>query len=131
MDDFLRNILDRIDLKLDGPLNMRLIMQPLMALYFAVKSGINDYKTSNVPYLKNFFKDKSRRKIILEEIWRDVGKIFIIAVIIDLIFQLIVFQTVFMFGAISTAVVLAIMPYVIFRGLTGRILKLFNKKAKE
>jgi hypothetical protein len=74
---------------------------------------------------------KGERKSLVKEGWKDVGKVFIVALIMDIIFQLMVLKTVYPFESIITAFILAFVPYLIFRGIVNRILILFGSKKKN
>ena len=53
--------------------------------------------------------------------WKSVGKIFVIAIIIDLIYQLAVLKKIYPLEALLVAVILAFVPYLIIRGPVNRI----------
>lgn len=131
MEDFITNILNNIDLRLDGPLKFRVILQPLMSLFFAIKAGLRDSKSGQTPFLQNIVQSKGTRKELYKEIWKDVGRVFILAIIMDVIFQLIVLKTLHPLGALATSIVLAIIPYLIFRGIITRVLNFIKSKKAE
>jgi hypothetical protein len=60
----------------------------------------------------------------LREGWKDVGKVFLLAAILDGIYQLIVHRGVYILELLITALVLAVIPYVLFRGPISRIAKM-------
>ncbi len=126
-----QNLLERTE----GPMHFRFLMQPLMSLIFAIKAAIRDAKQGDVPYLwRLVYAKKAERKPIAKETWKDVGKIFIIGVILDIIYQLIVVYKVkteehfYPLESIIVAFLLAIVPYIIFRGPVNRIITLFKGK---
>ena len=51
------------------------------------------------------------------ETWKAVLKVFIMAVVLDYVYQLLVFRWVYPIEKMVTAVILAILPYVLLRGL--------------
>ena len=65
----------------------------------------------------------AHRRTLLREAWKHVGKVFITAVIVDVIYQVIVERWVYPFEALMVGAVLAVLPYFIFRGLVNRILR--------
>jgi len=107
--------------RVSGPLHFRLLLQPLMATIFAVKSGLKDAREGNSPYLWLFVSDKSQRKGLVREAWKSVGKIFIIALIIDAVYQYIAVGWFYPLEALITAIILAILPYICLRGIVNRI----------
>ena len=58
---------------------------------------------------------------MLKDGWKSVGKVFVMAIIIDLIYQLIVLKWFYPFEAVLVAFILAIVPYLIVRGPVNRI----------
>src|ERR1700748_181103 len=115
----------------EGPMYFRFFIQPLMSLIFAVIAGVRDAKNNTVPYLWRFKMAKGNRKEVAKEAWKSVGKVFIIAVILDIIYQLIVVysyktqERFYPLESLFVAFVLAIVPYIIFRGLANRIARPF------
>jgi hypothetical protein len=57
----------------------------------------------------------------VREGWKDIGKVFIIAVVLDVVFALIVHRWIFPGQALLVGTVLAIVPYVLIRGPVTRI----------
>jgi hypothetical protein len=53
-----------------------------------------------------------------------VGKVFLVATILDVVYQLIVHRSVYTLELLITAVTLAIIPYVLLRGPISRIAKM-------
>jgi hypothetical protein len=118
----------------EGPMYFRFIIQPLMSLIFAIIAGIRDAKNNTVPYLWRFKIAKGNRKEVAKEAWKSVGKVFIIATILDIIYQLVVIyshktqERFYPLESLLVAFVLAIVPYIIFRGPVNRIARLFIKE---
>ncbi len=128
MEEFVTRFFENLGLKLHGPMKFRFVIQPLMSLIFAIKAGMRDSKTGSVPYLWGLFFQKGERKELVTEGWKDVGKIFLIAIIMDIIFQLIVLKTIYPLETILTAFLLAFIPYLIFRGIINRIFSFLKLK---
>ncbi|MBK7446396.1 MAG: hypothetical protein IPJ45_10375 [Ignavibacteria bacterium] len=128
MEDLITRIFDNLGLKTEGPMKFRFILQPIVSLIFAVKAGLRDSKSGEVPYFWGLIKGKGERKDLLKEGWKDVGKLFVIALLLDIIAQIIILKTVYPFEAVITAIILAFIPYIIFRGIVNRIISLFKKK---
>ena len=59
----------------------------------------------------------------MREGWKQVGKVFVAAIILDVIYQVIVERWVYPSEAVMVAAVLAVLPYLVFRGLVNRILR--------
>ena len=64
----------------------------------------------------------------MREGWKDVGKIFVVAVVLDVICQLIVFRWLYPGEALLVATILAILPYLVVRGPVNRIASYKNQE---
>jgi hypothetical protein len=107
----------------NGPMSFRLFLQPLMASIFAIRAALKDAREDRPAYLWEIFRNPVERRRLKQEGWKDVGKIFIIAVVIDLIYQLIVFRWFYPLEALVLATLLALVPYVLIRGPLSRVLR--------
>jgi hypothetical protein len=82
---------------------------------------LRDAKESRTPYGWTVVAVPAERAHLLREGWKDVGKVFIIASILDGIYQLIVFHRVSLVGAGMVAAVPALIPYFVLRGAANRV----------
>jgi hypothetical protein len=114
--------------RLDGPLHFRIIAQPAMAIIFAIIDGLRDAKSGKPAYFWALLTATDHRKELLKEGWVSVGKIFFIAVILDVIYQLDVHSSVYLGETLVVAFTLAILPYVLLRGPINRVIRLGKKK---
>jgi len=121
MDDLLNRIFENLIDRVSGPMKFRLILQPLMAIIFAVRSGLKDAKEGKPAYFWGLFTDPDNRRDMLRDGWKSVGKIFVIAIIIDLVYQFVVFRWFYPGEALLVAVILAFIPYLLIRGPVNRI----------
>lgn len=113
----MENMVDRIS----GPLHFRLLLQPVMAAIFAIIAGLKDAREGRAPYFWSLFTDPVNRAEMLKDGWKGVGKVFVLAIVLDVIFQIKVLHFVYPGEAIIVAIALAILPYLILRGLVTRI----------
>lgn len=107
--------------QLHGPLSFRLIRQPSMAVILAIHAGLRDARAGRRPYFWAVLMDLDHRKDLLREGWKDVCKVFAVAVALDAICQLIVFSWLYPSEALLVATVLAILPNLVVRGPVNRI----------
>ncbi len=119
------HIWDRVGTQLiarvSGPMKFRLVLQPCMAAFFAIRSGLADAKTGKSPYFWTMVSDPKERVELLKDGWKSVGKVFILAIVLDVIYQIIELHFVYVGEAIIVAFILAILPYLILRGIVTRI----------
>lgn len=120
MDELWARIIDGVIERTSGPLHLRLIVQPLMAVTFAVIAGLKDAKAGKSPYFWALLIDPAHRRDMLKDGWKSIGKLFVAAWLLDVAYQVIVVRALYPGGAIIVAIVLAIVPYLIVRGLVTR-----------
>ncbi len=114
---FVENFGDRIA----GPMKFRLVLQPVMASIFAIIAGIKDAKAGNPPYFWALVTQPTHRKAMLHDGWKSVGKVFALALALDVVYQLIATRFVYIGEVIIVAFLLAIVPYLVLRGLVTRV----------
>ena len=105
-----------------GPMALRFILQPIVASLLGIRAGRADARHGRPPYFWSIFKagDEYDRRALLRDGWSDVGKMFSIAIALDVIYELIVFHWVYPIQAVIVAMVLALIPYLLFRGIANR-----------
>jgi hypothetical protein len=123
----LQRIVHNLFARLDGPLHFRLILQPVMATIFAVVDGIKDAKAGKPAYFWALLSTPHYREQLVKEGWKSVGKIFILAIVLDVAYQLKVHSTVYPGETLIVAFLLAILPYLLLRGPVNRLASLGKK----
>ena len=109
--------------RVTGPMKFRLVLQPCMAAFFAIRAGLADAKTGKSPYFMTMVSDPKVRTQLIKDGWTSVGKVFILAIVLDIIYQIIELHFVYVGEAIIVAFILAILPYLILRGIVTRIVR--------
>lgn len=112
----------------DGPLTFRFAFQPTVAALLAIRAGLRDARKGASPFIWSLFKDPPRRPELLREVWKDVGTVFMVAVLLDVIYALIVHSWIFPGQTLLVATLLAIIPYVFIRGPVTRLIVRFARK---
>ena len=123
MDEIWARFSDNLIGRLSGPMRLRLIMQPLMASIMAFRSGLADARRGRPPYLWSLFSDRAGRRQRIREGWGSVGSVFILAVLLDSVYQVMQFRFVYPGEAVVVAFILAILPYLTLRGLVTRLVR--------
>jgi hypothetical protein len=121
MDDIWARIVENMMGRVTGPMKFRLLLQPTMAAIFAIRAGLADAKQGKPPYFWSLVSDPAHRAEMLKDGWKSVGKIFILAMVLDVVYQVIVGHFVYPGEVIIVALWLAIVPYLLLRGLVGRL----------
>ena len=107
--------------RIDGPLKFRLVLQPVMAMIFATRDGLKDARAGRVPYFWAILREPRRSGRLIREGWHAVMKVFILAVVMDLIYQYLVLGWLYPVAALFVALMLAFLPYLVIRGMVNRI----------
>ncbi len=124
MNEILARLWQNLYARVTGPMNLRLIIQPAVATILAIRAGLRDAHQDRAPFFWAVLWNPAHRRELLREGWKDVGKVFLIATILDVVYQLIVHRGFYILELLITAVTLAIVPYVLFRGPVSRIAKM-------
>jgi hypothetical protein len=109
--------------RVGGPMTFRIILQPLMASLFAVRDGLKDARENRPPYLWTLITDPSQRVDLIRQGWKAVGRVFILAVVMDVIYQLIVVGWIYPLELLTIAILLAAVPYLVLRGPVNRLVR--------
>ena len=128
MEEHWQRIVENFFGRLDGPFHFRFIVQPIMASLFAILDGIKDAKSGKVPYFWALFTLPGHRRELIKDGWKHVGKIFVIAVILDVIYSLKVLGRIYPGEILLVSFLLAVVPYLILRGPVNRLLRLGRKQ---
>src|SRR5579864_258408 len=124
MDDIFARVWQNLGARLTGPMNLRLIIQPTVATILAIRAGLRDAREKRGAFLWTVLFNPAHRRELLRQGWRDIGKVFLLAAILDVVYQLIVHRGVYILELLITAVTLAIAPYILFRGIVSRLAKM-------
>jgi hypothetical protein len=109
--------------RVSGPFSFRIVMQPTVALILAIRAGVADARSGNPPYLWALFVDHVRRHDLIRTGWKHMRQVFILAFVLDVIYQLVVLRWIHPLQALIVATVLAVVPYLCFRGLVARVVR--------
>jgi len=122
MDDtWVRFATDMVGRLTTAPMKFRLVLQSAMAAFFAIRAGLADAKAGRPPYFWALLLGREPREAMIKDGWKSVGRVFVLAVVLDIVYQLYVLHFVYPVQAFVVAVALAIVPYLIVRGLVTRL----------
>ena len=121
MDDAWMRFASDMVARVTGPMKFRLVLQPAMAAFFAIRAGLADARAGRPPYFWTLLSGSAPREALVENGWESVGRVFILALVLDVVYQLYVLHFVYPLQAIAVAFILAIVPYLILRGLVTRV----------
>jgi hypothetical protein len=127
MDQMWERVGTQLLARVSGPMKFRLVLQPCMAAFFAIRAGLADAKAGKSPYFWGLLTDHGQRVEMLKDGWKSIGRVFILALVLDAVYQIIVIHFVYPGEMVIVAIILAIVPYLILRGLVTR----FARKKKQ
>ena len=104
-----------------GPLHARLLIQPLVASVLAIKAGLRDAKAGDPPFLWTVLTKSDERKPLVRSAWKDISKLFIIAMVLDTVYQFLVLKEFRILQTLIVAIVVAVIPYSLLRGIVTRL----------
>src|SRR5688572_2220398 len=107
MEEVLTRIFDDLIARTTGPLNLRLFLQPIMASIFGIIGGLEDAKAHRPPFFWSMFTNPSERRNMLKDGWKHIGKVFVIAMTLDAVYQFIVDGFIYPFEVVLIAFILA------------------------
>ena len=116
-----QRIWDNLLARPGGSLAFRFLLQPTMSIIFAVRDGIKDARTDRSPYLWTVLSNPNERRARLREGAVATGKIILLGILIDGLYQAIEFNTFFPVEALKVALLLAFIPYLLIRGPVTRV----------
>ena len=121
MDHMWTRLITQLAARVSGPMKFRMVLQPAMAAFFAIRSGLADARVGKSPYFWALVTDPAQRKNMIKDGWKSVGRVFSLALLLDVVYQIIILHFLYVGEAIIVAFVLAILPYLILRGLVTRL----------
>lgn len=115
---------DNFVARTSGPLNLRFFIQPAIGIIMALRAGLHDAREGRPAYLWSIFSNPASRQDLLQQGWKDMAITFLIAMILDCVYQLIVHKGIYFLELLFTTTLLALIPYLILRGPFNRIARL-------
>jgi hypothetical protein len=126
MSDILARVIQNLFDRIDGPMAIRLVIQPVMAAIFATRDGIRDAKLRHPPYGLSLLMEPEHRGHRLRDGWRSIRKVCFVALAMDVVYQLIQLRWVYLGEALIIAQLVALVPYVLIRGPVNRIARMLR-----
>jgi len=114
--------------RLSGPLNFRLVVMPLVVTVFAIRGHFRDARDGKPLFLWPFRKTREESLHVLKAGFKDFGKVFIMACLLDTIYQVMVLKAFYLGELFIVAVLSAVVPYFLVRGPLMRLACWLNPK---
>lgn len=117
-------MIDHLMERPDGPMAFRFLLQPVMAAILAIRDGIRDGRTGAAPHLLTMILPSGQRKAAWIDGIRATTRILILAAVLDVIYQVVIYRTIYPGETVIVAVLLGFLPYVLLRGPVSRIFRM-------
>src|SRR5262245_38440163 len=108
-----------------GPMSLRFILQPTLASLLAIRAGWKDARAGRPVFLWAVVTNPAARAELVRSGWKDMSKMFLMAAVLDAIYQVIVHKRIVVIAALLTATLLALVPYTTLRGPANRVARVF------
>lgn len=92
-----------------------------MAMLPGIRGGLADAKAGNPPYLQGLLSGRGRRKELLQSGVVAIRNLLAAGIIMDVLFQLIIYRSVHPGAALLVGPILICLPYTLSRALTNRV----------
>jgi len=114
--DTLSRTVEQLIARADGPLHFRLVVMPTVVTILAIRAHVRDVKEGNPIFFGAFVTSPTERRRLFRSGLKDFGRVFIIACVLDTVYQLMALRSFHPGQMLIVAVVCAIVPYFLVRG---------------
>ena len=125
---FSRQFLQELPQRFTGPGRLRFILQPIFAILLGIRGGRADAKAGNPPYLFGLLFGDGRRKEMLLSGVASIRTLLAVGIIMDVVFQLVIYHSVHPGAALVVGPVLICFPYSLSRALTTRLARRMRQR---
>lgn len=117
--------------RVDGPLHFRLLIMPLVVTYLAVRAGMRDAREGQPPFFRTVLSNSVERSRLIRSALEDVGKVLIVATVLDTAYQLAVLRTFYFGELLLVAGACAILPYLVVRSAVSPLMRrIYRRQSK-
>ena len=79
MVEVLSRIFEDLVGRVSGPMSFRLLLQPGVATFLAIKAGLQDAREGHPAYFWAIVHDAAHRRQLLKNGWKSIAKVFAVA----------------------------------------------------
>src|SRR5947199_4046383 len=128
MEEIFTRAWDNLIARGSGPLHFRLVLQPLVATFLAIRAGWADAWAGRPIFFTTLVREPAKARTLLRNLWNLVGKVFLVAVALDVVYQLIVLQWIYPVETLIVATMLALVPCMVVRTIGNRIITFVRQR---
>jgi len=114
--DTLTRTFEQLIARADGPLHFRLVVMPTVVTILAIRAHLRDVKEGNPIFFGAFVTSPTERRRLFRSGLKDFGRVFVIACVLDTVYQLMALRSFHPGQMLIVAVMCAIVPYFLVRG---------------
>ena len=118
---FTRQFFKDIFMRFSGIGRLRFVVQPTAALLLGMRDGVRDSHLGNPPFVWGVLFHRLHRPDLLRGALTSIRDLIAIAVILDIVFQFLLFREVHPAAALLVGPVLIAVPYSVSRALANRV----------
>lgn len=119
---------DWIGQALTGPLHLRFVVQPVIALVLGVRDGVRDEREGAAPFVLELFARREGLGRRLRIALRQIALPLALAVVLDSVVQRSLRGAIDVSSALWVGALLIALPYTCARGLTNRAMHLRHRR---
>lgn len=124
---FSSQFLEELPQRFTGTGRMRFILQPMLAILLGIREGLVDARVGNPPYLFGLLFHTGRRRELMQSGVAAVSTLLAMGMILDVVFQFILYRAVHPGAALVVGPILICVPYSVSRALTNRLARLWGE----
>src|SRR5437588_545951 len=128
MEETLRQAWDNLFGRVNGPMSFRLIIQPVVATFLAIRAGWTDAREGRPISFWTLARHPTQTRVMLRNLWRIAGKVFLVALVLDAIYQIIVLHWIYPVQALIVATLLALVPCMGVGDVGNRIVAIAHRR---
>ena len=118
---FSRQFLEELPQRFTGPGRFRFLLQPITAILLGIRGGLRDARAGHPPYLFGLFFSPGHRREFLRSGVAAIRNLLALGIIMDIVFQLILYHSVHPGAAVLVGPLFICVPYAVSRALSTRL----------
>jgi hypothetical protein len=131
MEELIGRMWEDLASRVGGPFTFRFVLQPVMAIVYAIRDGVHDARSGRPPYFWAIFTRPDDRLQLLREGCAAVGRVIALGIVMDVLYQVIVIGWVYPGEMLIIVLLLALLPYVLVRGPVNRIARVWSHRTRR
>jgi hypothetical protein len=109
-----------------GPLHFRLFIMPIVVTVLGIRAGLRDARGGRRHF--SWLRNSSERQPLFRSALKDIGRVFVVAIVLDTIYQFLMFRYLYIIQVLIIAVSCAVVPYIVMRILVTSLARGFYKE---